>query len=189
MEKVGPDNWRRRTRSAGANRQQPAGERPDEPDVLRSLSAAGNAEDGHDMEEEEDGGLFKRARPERRAAAPRYSLLRELGRGTYGVVYEAAARRSGAKVAVKKLRCDAPENVELALREFWALASLEKRHRNVVQLEECVLQRDGVAQRMSHGNKRSEQYLRLVETSLKGERPAGAGGKRRELTWSRQTRC
>nr|XP_040058675.1 LOW QUALITY PROTEIN: serine/threonine-protein kinase 35-like [Gasterosteus aculeatus aculeatus] len=175
MEKVGPDNWRRRTRSAGANRQQPAGERPDEPDVLRSLSAADNAEDGHDMEEEEeeDGGLFKRARAERRAAAPRYSLLRELGRGTYGVVYEAAARRSGAKVAVKKLRCDAPENVELALREFWALASLEKRHRNVVQLEECVLQRDGVAQRMSHGNKRSEQYLRLVETSLKGERVLG----------------
>ncbi|CAF90338.1 unnamed protein product, partial [Tetraodon nigroviridis] len=101
---------------------------------------------------------------------PRYSLLRELGRGTYGVVYEALARRSGARVAVKKLRCDAPENVELALQEFWALTSLEKRHQNVVHLEECVLQRNGMAQRMSHGNKRSRQYLRLVETSLKGER-------------------
>ncbi|KAM3878107.1 serine/threonine-protein kinase 35-like [Diretmus argenteus] len=102
--------------------------------------------------------------------APRYSLLREVGRGSYGVVYEAVARRSGARVAVKKLRCDAPENVELALQEFWALASLEKRHQNVVQLEECVLQRNGMAQKMSHGNKRSKQYLRLVETSLKGER-------------------
>lgn len=106
-------------------------------------------------------------------AAPRYSLLREVGRGSYGVVYEAVARRSGARVAVKKLRCDAPEKVELALAEFWALASLEKRHENVVQLEECVLERNGMAQKMSHGNKRSTQYLRLVETSLKGERILG----------------
>ncbi|XP_006639520.1 serine/threonine-protein kinase 35 [Lepisosteus oculatus] len=111
--------------------------------------------------------------PPRRVLGPRYSLLREVGRGSYGVVYEAVARRSGARVAVKKLRCDAPENVELALAEFWALASLERRHENVVQLEECVLQRNGMAQKMSHGNKRSEQYLRLVETSLKGERVLG----------------
>lgn len=134
--------------------------------MLRCLSV-GNAEKDNDMEE--DIGLFKQDSLERRVMAPRYSLLREVGRGTYGVVYEAVARRSGAKVAVKKLRCDAPENVELALQEFWALASLEKRHQNVVQLEECVLQRNGMAQKMSHGNKRSKQYLRLVETSLKGE--------------------
>lgn len=117
-----------------------------------------------DHEMERECGL------ERRASAPRYSLLREVGRGTYGVVYEAQSRKSGAKVAVKKLRCDAPENVELALQEFWALSSLEKRHENVVHLEECVLQRNGLAQRLSHGNKRSRQYLKLVETSLKGER-------------------
>ncbi|XP_034029028.1 serine/threonine-protein kinase 35 [Thalassophryne amazonica] len=104
---------------------------------------------------------------------PRYSLLRELGRGSYGVVFEAVARNSGARVAVKRLQCDAPEKVELALAEFWALTSLENRHRNVVQLEECVLQRNGLAQKMSHGNKRSRQYLRLVETSLKGERVLG----------------
>lgn len=101
--------------------------------------------------------------------SPRYSLLREVGRGSYGVVYEAIARKTGARVAVKRLQCDAPENVELALAEFWALTSLENRHQNVVQLEECVLQRKGLAQKMSHGNKRSKQYLRLVETSLKGE--------------------
>ncbi|XP_060750130.1 serine/threonine-protein kinase 35 [Tachysurus vachellii] len=104
---------------------------------------------------------------------PRYNLLREVGRGSYGVVYEAAARKGGARVAVKKLRCDAPEKVELALAEFWALASLEKKHENIVQLEECVLERNGMAQKMSHGNKRSKQYLRLVETSLKGERIPG----------------
>uniref|UniRef100_A0A7N9ARE5 non-specific serine/threonine protein kinase n=1 Tax=Mastacembelus armatus TaxID=205130 RepID=A0A7N9ARE5_9TELE len=143
------------------------GARTNEFSVLRCLSV-GNTEEDHDMEG--DTGLFKQDNLERRVMAPRYSLLREVGRGTYGVVYEAVARRSGAKVAVKKLRCDAPENVELALQEFWALASLEKRHQNVVTLEECVLQRNGMAQKMSHGNKRSKQYLRLVETSLKGER-------------------
>ncbi|XP_017575969.1 serine/threonine kinase 35, like [Pygocentrus nattereri] len=133
--------------------------------VLRALSV-GNLDDNDTMEDER----LKNDLLERKVVAPRYSLVREIGRGSYGVVYEAIARRSGALVAVKKLRCDAPENVELALAEFWALASLEKRHENVVHLEECVLQRSGMAQKMSHGNKRSRQYLRLVETSLKGER-------------------
>ncbi|KAK3575522.1 hypothetical protein QTP86_029285 [Hemibagrus guttatus] len=138
--------------------------------VLRSLStgnvrahSAAAAAMG-EGEREEDNHL------EQTVSAPRYSLVREVGRGSYGVVYEAVARSSGTVVAVKKLRCDAPENVELALAEFWALTSLEKRHENVVQLEECVLQRNGMAQKMSHGNKSSRQYLRLVETSLKGER-------------------
>ncbi|XP_049590730.1 serine/threonine-protein kinase 35 [Syngnathus scovelli] len=160
------DNWRRRTRSSRASNKL-TGEGADESAVLRCLSEA-NAGEDHEMAD--DIGFLKQDGLDRKVMAPRYSLLREIGRGTYGVVYEAVARRSGARVAVKKLRCDAPENVELALQEFWALTSLEKRHQNVVQLEECVLQRNGMAQKMSHGNKRSKQYLRLVETSLKGER-------------------
>ncbi|KAM9295975.1 serine/threonine-protein kinase 35 [Gastrophryne carolinensis] len=119
-----------------------------------------------EAEEEATGGEAARPRP-------RYSLLTEIGRGNYGVVYEALARKSGARVAVKKIRCDAPENVELALAEFWALTSLRRRHPNVVRFEECVLQRNGLAQKMSHGNKASHLYLRLVETSLKGERIMG----------------
>ncbi|XP_054904480.1 serine/threonine-protein kinase 35 [Poeciliopsis prolifica] len=150
--------------------------------VLRSLTVGNNNKraEAMDEEEEEDEDCFSisflRGDPSRPAAAavsPRYSLLREVGRGSYGVVYEAVARRTGARVAVKRLQCDAPENVELALAEFWALTSLENRHQNVVQLEECVLQRNGLAQKMSHGNKKSKQYLRLVETSLKGERILG----------------
>ncbi|XP_037540995.1 serine/threonine-protein kinase 35 [Nematolebias whitei] len=148
--------------------------------VLRSLTVENNINGSglmDDDEEEEDcfSVSFLRADPPGGASAvsPRYSLLREVGRGSYGVVYEAVARKTGAKVAVKRLQCDAPENVELALAEFWALTSLENRHQNVVQLEECVLQRNGLAQKMSHGNKRSRQYLRLVETSLKGERILG----------------
>lgn len=154
------DRERRRTRRAG--------KRAESASVLRSLSVDNIDEENETMAGELDVG--KHGSLERRIIAPRYSLLREVGRGSYGVVYEAIARKSGAKVAVKKLRCDAPENVELALAEFWALTSLEKRHENVVQLEECVLQKNGMAQKMSHGNKRSKQYLRLVETSLKGER-------------------
>uniref|UniRef100_A0A672YAL1 non-specific serine/threonine protein kinase n=2 Tax=Sphaeramia orbicularis TaxID=375764 RepID=A0A672YAL1_9TELE len=175
METVFGGN-RRSARSSCTRRTGARGERRG---VLRCLRV-GNTEEGHVMERdrdrdldratEEDAELLKLDGLERRVTAPRYSLLREVGRGTYGVVYEAVARRTGARVAVKKLRCDAPENVELALQEFWALASLEKRHENVVQLEECVLQKNGMAQKMSHGNKRSRQYLRLVETSLKGER-------------------
>lgn len=152
-----------------------SGEHGEHVPVLRSLST-GNVRAHNDtaagaMEEGERGGEGEGDNPlEQKVSAPRYSLVREVGRGSYGVVYEAVARSSGTVVAVKKLRCDAPENVELALAEFWALTSLEKRHENVVQLEECVLQRNGMAQKMSHGNKRSRQYLRLVETSLKGER-------------------
>ncbi|XP_052455750.1 serine/threonine-protein kinase 35 [Carassius gibelio] len=153
------DRERQRTRSAC--------KRTEGTSVLRSLGVD-NIDDNETMAGELD--LVKHGTLGRRLIAPRYSLLREIGRGSYGVVYEAIARKSGARVAVKKLRCDAPENVELALAEFWALTSLEKRHENVVQLEECVLQRNGMAQKMSHGNKRSKQYLRLVETSLKGER-------------------
>lgn len=167
METADGDNWRRRTRSARSCRRAHVEARADHSSVLRCLSV-GNTE-GEDHDAKGDGGLLKQASPGLRVMAPRYSLLREVGRGTYGVVYEAVARRSGARVAVKKLRCDAPENVELALQEFWALTSLEKRHQNVVHLEECVLQKNGMAQKMSHGNKRSRQYLRLVETSLKGQ--------------------
>ncbi|XP_041655269.1 serine/threonine-protein kinase 35 [Cheilinus undulatus] len=147
--------------------------------VLRSRTLEDNNHTAPMEAEEEDDDCFSISfvRNERLeppvVVAPRYSLLREVGRGSYGVVYEAIARKTGARVAVKRLQCDAPENVELALAEFWALTSLENRHQNVVQLEECVLQRKGMAQKMSHGNMRSKQYLRLVETSLKGERILG----------------
>lgn len=148
--------------------------------VLRSLTVEdNNHKEPIEEEEEEADDCFSisflrndRLEPPL-VVSPRYNLLREVGRGSYGVVYEAIARKTGARVAVKRLQCDAPENVELALAEFWALTSLENRHQNVVQLEECVLQRKGLAQKMSHGNKKSKQYLRLVETSLKGERIVG----------------
>ncbi|XP_024077915.1 serine/threonine-protein kinase 35-like, partial [Terrapene carolina triunguis] len=144
METAAADGGRRGT-------QRPAAERRRRPERERGPALRGP------MEPAAGGG----------AGAPRYSLVAEIGRGSYGVVYEAVSGRSGARLAVKRIRCDAPENVELALAEFWALTSLRRRHPNVVRFEECVLQRDGLGQRMSHGNKQSQLYLRLVETSLK----------------------
>ncbi|XP_066573835.1 serine/threonine-protein kinase pdik1l [Amia ocellicauda] len=102
------------------------------------------------------------------SSQPKYELVQQVGRGSYGVVYEALVKKTGVRVAVKKIRCHAPENVELALREFWALSSIQSQHPNIIHLEECILQRDGLMQRMSHGSS-SSLYLELVETSLKGE--------------------
>lgn len=94
------------------------------------------------------------------SSQPKYDLIREVGRGSYGVVYEAVIRKTSARVAVKKIRCHAPENVELALREFWALSSIKSQHPNVIHLEECILQKDGMVQKMSHGSN-SSLYLQV----------------------------
>ncbi|NWV24603.1 PDK1L kinase, partial [Origma solitaria] len=101
------------------------------------------------------------------ASEAKYSIVREVGRGSYGVVYEAVANRNNRKVAVKKTLCNAPESVELALQEFWALQSIRRRHENVIQLEECILQHGRLFQPL--GDPRdSDSHLLLVETCLKG---------------------
>lgn len=92
------------------------------------------------------------------SSQPKYDLIREVGRGSYSVIYEAVVRKTSARVAVKKIRRHAPENVELALREFWALSSIKSQHPNVIHLEECLLQKDGMVQKMSHGSN-SSLYL------------------------------
>lgn len=101
------------------------------------------------------------------SSQPKYELIQEVGRGSYGVVYEAVVKRTGARVAVKKIRCHSPENVELALREFWALSSIQSQHPNVIHLEECILQRDHLAQRMNHGSS-SPLYLEVRVRGLAG---------------------
>lgn len=101
------------------------------------------------------------------SSQPKYDLIREVGRGSYGVVYEAVVRKTLARVAVKKIRCHAPENVELALREFWALSSIKSQHPNIIHLEECILQKDGMVQKMSHGSS-SSLYLQVKEAAGNG---------------------
>uniref|UniRef100_A0A8C4V040 non-specific serine/threonine protein kinase n=1 Tax=Falco tinnunculus TaxID=100819 RepID=A0A8C4V040_FALTI len=105
------------------------------------------------------------------AAESKYNIIREVGRGTYGVVYEAIVNQTRNKVAVKRMRCSVPENVELALQEFWALQSIQRKHENVIQLEECILQSGQIFQPVSHCSKKSDSHLLLIETCLKGRSP------------------
>ncbi|NXY91423.1 PDK1L kinase, partial [Alcedo cyanopectus] len=104
------------------------------------------------------------------AAEAKYSIVGEVGRGSYGVVYEALVNRSKRKVAVKRMHCNVPENVELALQEFWALQSIQRQHQNVIQLEECILQNGQAFQPISHPCGQSGTHLLLIETCLKGRR-------------------
>ena len=79
--------------------------------------------------------------------------------------------------AIKKVPCNAPESVELALHEFWALSALTK-HENVVNFDECYLQTDEKTVPMKsirdirpnkNPSKVCKAYLQLLEASLKGE--------------------
>ena len=66
----------------------------------------------------------------------RYEVLRRLGAGGYGVVYEALDRDTGEHVALKTLRSDHPEALYRLKREFRALADV--RHDNLVRLHDLV---------------------------------------------------
>ncbi|XP_075057278.1 serine/threonine-protein kinase pdik1l-like [Mixophyes fleayi] len=104
----------------------------------------------------------------------KYRLLREVGRGSYGVVYEALVEHTGLRVAVKRTRCSEPETVEMALQEFWALRSIQSQHRNVIRMEECLLQSGrgpASVQPICHRRLTDRRHLQLVESCLKGRRP------------------
>lgn len=63
-----------------------------------------------------------------------FSLIRLLGQGAHGAVYEAEDSRTGARVALKLLRDHQTANVARFKREFRSLADLA--HENLVQLHE-----------------------------------------------------
>src|SRR5262249_42626542 len=68
----------------------------------------------------------------------RFSLIRRLGEGTFGVVYEAEDRAQGGRVALKMLRQPRPDWIHRFKREFRTLRDLS--HRNLVALDElfCI---------------------------------------------------
>jgi len=72
------------------------------------------------------------------AGTARFELIRPLGQGAFGVVYEAIDREMGGsgRVALKLLRRPYAERLYRFKREFRALAEL--RHGNLVQLYELV---------------------------------------------------
>lgn len=68
----------------------------------------------------------------------RFGLIRRLGEGTFGVVYEAEDRTQGRRVALKMLRQPRPDWIHRFKREFRTLRDLS--HRNLVALDElfCI---------------------------------------------------
>ncbi len=71
----------------------------------------------------------------------RYSVLRRVGEGGMGVVYEALDREGGRGVALKTLLRVDPNSLYLFKQEFRTLADVH--HRNLVHLYELVQPEDG----------------------------------------------
>src|SRR5262245_53297073 len=70
----------------------------------------------------------------------RVELLRRLGAGGFGTVFEAFDRERGAKVALKVLRRVEPRDIYRFKSEFRALADIV--HPNLVQLYELISEGD-----------------------------------------------
>ncbi|XP_028253252.1 serine/threonine-protein kinase pdik1l-B [Parambassis ranga] len=94
-----------------------------------------------------------------------YTLEREVGRGSYGVVFEGHMAKTGQRVAIKRLPCSNPECIELYLQELWAMRATAKNHVNVIALHSCLLQ---TGPRSLKRLKPGKLPVRLVESVLKG---------------------
>lgn len=94
-----------------------------------------------------------------------YTLEKEVGRGSYGVVFEGHMAKTGQRVAIKRLPCSSPECIELYLQELWAMRATAKNHVNVIVLHSCLLQ---TGPRSLKPLKPGKLPLRLVESVLKG---------------------
>ncbi|XP_023662543.1 serine/threonine-protein kinase PDIK1L [Paramormyrops kingsleyae] len=100
-----------------------------------------------------------------------YILEREVGRGSYGVVFEGRVAKTGPwgtrgdRVAIKRLPCSSPECIELFLQELWAMRATARSHPNVIALH-CCLHQNGpnILQPLGAG----KLPLDLVESALKG---------------------
>ncbi|XP_054617285.1 serine/threonine-protein kinase pdik1l-B-like isoform X2 [Dunckerocampus dactyliophorus] len=94
-----------------------------------------------------------------------YTLEKEVGRGSYGVVFEGHIAKTGERVAVKRLPCKNAECVELYLQELWAMRATAKNHANIIALHSCLLQTGVRSLKPLKGGKLP---LHLVESVLKG---------------------
>lgn len=75
------------------------------------------------------------------SGAPRFRVLKKLGQGAYGSVYEAFDEERQETVALKLLRSPEPEYIARFKREFRSLVDLQ--HRNLVRLHELFGDPDG----------------------------------------------
>lgn len=117
-----------------------------------------------------------------------YRLQREVGRGSYGVVFKGRVMetgwwgRRGDTVAIKRLPCCSPESIELYLQELWAMRATARRHPNVIALHNCLLQ---TGPKTLQPLKPDKLPLDLVESALKGrvvDKDSKGQAKRRRLS-------
>lgn len=100
-----------------------------------------------------------------------YRLQREVGRGSYGVVFEGHVMKTGwwgcrgDTVAIKRLPCCSPESIELYLQELRTMKATSGRHPNVIALHNCLLQ---TGPKTLQPLETDKLPLDLVESVLKG---------------------
>ena len=63
------------------------------------------------------------------------------------------------------MTCSAPEGVDLALSEMWALSQLTN-HPNIIRFTGAYLETNGEFELLKHGDARSPRYRRLVEVRI-----------------------
>ncbi|CBQ69338.1 related to CTK1-carboxy-terminal domain (CTD) kinase, alpha subunit [Sporisorium reilianum SRZ2] len=82
--------------------------------------------------------------PPRAEPGEAYESIHQVGEGTYGQVFKARSERTGAIVALKKIRMDSEKDgfPVTAMREIKLLQAL--RHENVVRLHEMMVTRGSV---------------------------------------------
>uniref|UniRef100_A0A8C5CD68 Protein kinase domain-containing protein n=1 Tax=Gadus morhua TaxID=8049 RepID=A0A8C5CD68_GADMO len=115
-----------------------------------------------------------------------YTLDREVGRGSYGVVFEGRASKTGSRVALKRLACSSPEAMELYLQELWAMRTTARAHPNVIALHAVLLQ-TGARTLRPLGPGRLP--LDLVEAALKGRVSGPRSPRRRSSGGEAPARC
>lgn len=91
----------------------------------------------------DDAARSAAARPEREVTSPqppnmrdRFTILRQLGKGGMGIVYEAIDRMSGRHVAVKTMRATTGDALLRFKHEFRALQDIH--HRNLITLGDLM---------------------------------------------------
>jgi len=97
-----------------------------------------------------------------------FVLLNQIGQGAFGRVFKAQRNSTKEMFAAKVVTCSAPEGVDLALSEMWALSQLTS-HPNIIRFTGAYLETNGEFELLKHGDRRSSRYRRLVECCLKGE--------------------
>ncbi|MDX2089169.1 MAG: protein kinase [Kofleriaceae bacterium] len=104
----------------------------------------------------------------------RYEIVRRLGRGTFGDIYEARDRRYGTTVALKALRHDDPDSIYRFKNEFRAVAGV--RHPNLVKLYELFSEGDRwyFSMELVEGRAFDEYLRRVPEHTLSAFAQLGA---------------